>query len=131
MDEPQGGARDGGQVSAPVFRQIAEQILPELNVVPDNRFRQETLTAHEEIPSEIEVEPSAGRNIEEKFAARKVEKTVLAAKVKETKKETKQEPKTPDGEKNLPKQKTAVINNAKPKGEIKNKSSGERAKQKT
>jgi cell division protein FtsI/penicillin-binding protein 2 len=38
MDEPQGGARDGGQVSAPVFRQIAEQILPELNVAPTTAF---------------------------------------------------------------------------------------------
>jgi cell division protein FtsI/penicillin-binding protein 2 len=53
MDEPQGGARDGGQVSAPVFREIAEQILPELNVIPDANVRQETFTA-EEIPSEID-----------------------------------------------------------------------------
>ncbi len=35
IDEPKNGPRDGGQVAAPVFRQIAEQILPELNVRPD------------------------------------------------------------------------------------------------
>ena len=35
MDEPQGPARYGGQVAAPVFREIAEQVLPELNVTPD------------------------------------------------------------------------------------------------
>jgi cell division protein FtsI (penicillin-binding protein 3) len=35
MDEPKGTMRYGGQVAAPVFREIAEQVLPELNVVPD------------------------------------------------------------------------------------------------
>src|SRR5437660_3280292 len=34
IDEPQ-GAYHGGDIAAPVFREIAEQILPELNVVPD------------------------------------------------------------------------------------------------
>ncbi|HEX5704710.1 MAG TPA: penicillin-binding protein [Pyrinomonadaceae bacterium] len=34
IDEPQ-GAYHGGDVAAPVFREIAEQILPELNVTPD------------------------------------------------------------------------------------------------
>jgi cell division protein FtsI/penicillin-binding protein 2 len=53
MDEPQGGARDGGQVSAPVFREIAEQILPEMNIIPDENIQQETLTA-QQIPTETE-----------------------------------------------------------------------------
>lgn len=35
MDEPKGGARDGGQVAAPVFREIAEGILSELGVAQD------------------------------------------------------------------------------------------------
>lgn len=35
IDEPQGALRYGGQVAAPVFRGIAEQVLPELNVLPD------------------------------------------------------------------------------------------------
>lgn len=34
IDEP-GGAYHGGDVAAPVFRQIAEQILPDLGVLPD------------------------------------------------------------------------------------------------
>jgi len=38
MDEGAGG---GGAVSAPVFRDIAEQVLPELNVVPDGTVRDE------------------------------------------------------------------------------------------
>jgi cell division protein FtsI (penicillin-binding protein 3) len=36
MDEPKSGARDGGGVAAPVFREIAEGILPELGVHPDS-----------------------------------------------------------------------------------------------
>ncbi len=35
IDEPRVGGRDGGQVAAPIFKEIAEQILPELNVKPD------------------------------------------------------------------------------------------------
>jgi len=34
IDEP-AGAYHGGEVAAPVFREIAEQILPDLNVLPD------------------------------------------------------------------------------------------------
>lgn len=41
LDDPQGAFRDGGQVSAPIFREIAEQILPELNVPPDGFISQE------------------------------------------------------------------------------------------
>lgn len=54
LDEPSVAARDGGQVAAPIFREIAEQILPELNVAPDANLRKEEFTA-EEIPSEIDV----------------------------------------------------------------------------
>jgi cell division protein FtsI (penicillin-binding protein 3) len=38
IDEP-AGAYHGGDVAAPVFREIAEQILPELNVAPDSEFK--------------------------------------------------------------------------------------------
>lgn len=38
IDEP-GGAYHGGDVAAPVFRQIAEQILPEMGVMPDTDFK--------------------------------------------------------------------------------------------
>ncbi|HEX8737551.1 MAG TPA: penicillin-binding protein 2 [Pyrinomonadaceae bacterium] len=55
LDEPQGGARDGGQVSAPIFREIAESVLPELNVVPDATIQQQDLTA-ENIPEETEMQ---------------------------------------------------------------------------
>jgi cell division protein FtsI (penicillin-binding protein 3) len=41
IDEP-GGAYHGGDVAAPVFRQIAEQVLPELGVMPDTNFKNPT-----------------------------------------------------------------------------------------
>jgi cell division protein FtsI (penicillin-binding protein 3) len=40
IDEPR-GAYHGGDVAAPVFRQIAEGILPELNVAPDIQVKEE------------------------------------------------------------------------------------------
>jgi cell division protein FtsI (penicillin-binding protein 3) len=38
IDEPVGGYH-GGEVAAPVFREIAEQILPALNVTPDSKLK--------------------------------------------------------------------------------------------
>ena len=38
IDEPR-GAYHGGDVAAPVFREIAEQILPDLNVTPDTEIK--------------------------------------------------------------------------------------------
>lgn len=35
MDEPKAGARDGGSVAAPVFKDIAQQLLRAMNVSPD------------------------------------------------------------------------------------------------
>jgi len=109
LDEPNGALRNGGQVSAPIFRQIAEQILPELNIVPDANIRQDVLTA-EDIPSESEIAPTS------------TEKIATSEKTKKTKKENK----PPSEDKKLTKQKTAVLNE-----ETKNKSSRERMKQKT
>ena len=44
IDEP-GGAYHGGDVAAPVFRQIAEGILPEMGVIPDTDFNEPQLVA--------------------------------------------------------------------------------------
>jgi cell division protein FtsI (penicillin-binding protein 3) len=43
MDEPRGGARDGGQVSAPVFRVIAQQVLEDLKVPKDPAIKQDAI----------------------------------------------------------------------------------------
>ena len=61
MDEPQVGARDGGMVSAPVFKQIAEAVLPEMNIAPDGTVIPETLTA-EAIPEETAGDPAELKN---------------------------------------------------------------------
>jgi cell division protein FtsI/penicillin-binding protein 2 len=68
LDEPRGGARDGGQVSAPIFREIAEGVLPELNVVPDGAIRQDsTVAGAQDIPEETEIQlPSAVNKSAEK-----------------------------------------------------------------
>jgi cell division protein FtsI (penicillin-binding protein 3) len=53
IDEP-GGAYHGGDVAAPVFRQIAEQILPEMGVIPDTDFKNPELVARAmETPAQI------------------------------------------------------------------------------
>jgi cell division protein FtsI (penicillin-binding protein 3) len=45
IDEPRAGGTAGGTVAAPVFREIAEQILPELGVKPDGNIVKEADTA--------------------------------------------------------------------------------------
>ncbi|MBK8302660.1 MAG: penicillin-binding protein 2 [Chloracidobacterium sp.] len=50
MDEPKDGGRDGGMVSAPVFREVAQQILEDMKVAKDAPFKQETLVAINDIP---------------------------------------------------------------------------------
>jgi len=53
IDEP-GGAYHGGDVAAPVFRQIAEQILPEMGVIPDTDFNEPQLVAQAvETPAQV------------------------------------------------------------------------------
>ena len=47
MDEPRVGARDGGMVSAPVFREIAQQILEEMNIPKNLAVKPDTLVAKE------------------------------------------------------------------------------------
>ncbi|MDQ1707463.1 MAG: hypothetical protein QOJ88_674 [Pyrinomonadaceae bacterium] len=53
IDEP-GGSYHGGDVAAPVFREIAEQILPELGVIPDTNFKTPDLIARAiETPAQL------------------------------------------------------------------------------
>jgi stage V sporulation protein D (sporulation-specific penicillin-binding protein) len=133
LDEPQGATRDGGQVSAPVFREVAEGILPELNVAPDGfaaqeikqdivetkEFKPEKENKTEKPitvkPAEPKTEKQVGKAIEkpaEKSVDKKVEKNTNAVTPKMTK----------DGKADNPKPKVAA--ETKPKSETKNKSSG-------
>src|SRR5258706_9387775 len=56
IDEP-AGAYHGGDVAAPVFREIAEQILPEMGVIPDADFKSpetpELMARVEQTPAQI------------------------------------------------------------------------------
>lgn len=61
MDEPKGGARDGGMVSAPVFREIAQQVLQSMNVKMDLPLKAESAIVAD-VPSdsskgELKVKP--------------------------------------------------------------------------
>ena len=60
MDEPTVGARDGGTVSAPVFREIAQRLLFEMKVPTDAPIRQEQMIA-KDIP-EIPVSGNSDKN---------------------------------------------------------------------
>ena len=64
MDEPRVGGRDGGQVSAPVFREIAQQILTQMNVPTDTTVKQEALVA-KEVPAAPAPKVQADRRIAE------------------------------------------------------------------
>lgn len=137
LDEPQGGARDGGQVSAPIFRNIAEQILPEMGIISDGAVKQENLTA-EQIPTEAVDVPSDTKSVNDDEAdksgsskdAKKTDKadkkSALNEKTPNAKEKDKEKPTANDRKKT----KTAAVTE-KPKNETKNKSSGERTKQKT
>lgn len=61
IDEPQ-GAYHGGDVAAPVFREIAEQILPDLNVTPDVEMKSgNQLIAQNNQPSPQQLKDEAQR----------------------------------------------------------------------
>lgn len=87
MDEPKVGGRDGGQVAGPVFREIAQQILPELNVKPEGWLEAETEV--EDIPEitsggpsaeSIEIEnPAADVSANKRKPEGKLEKTAAKA----------------------------------------------------
>ena len=69
MDEPRVGARDGGMVAAPVFREIAQQILEEMKIPTDATVKQEMPVA-KEIPETLQSE-----TVKEKPSSEKPEKS--------------------------------------------------------
>ena len=100
MDEPRSGARDGGHVSAPVFREIAEGILPELSVKPDLENAPQIMIAEdipEEVPAEIEILPT---EVKKKETLEDIIADDLSRQEKEEKKTTESEKKS-----DLPKRK--------------------------
>ncbi len=129
LDEPQVASRDGGYVSAPIFRDIAEQILPELNVAPDGTVRQDTA---ETLIEETEVKPNAKSaiNTEEKSEKTGKDNNDKVSQNSETKMTKDGKTEISDDKKNAGKPKTVSLN-TKLKSDTKNKSSTEKAKNKT
>ena len=127
MDEPQGGARDGGVVSAPVFRDIAEQILPELGINPSFVRRDESLVAEtvpEAAPADEKITGVNAVSTGDKDPKAKAS-TKKSAPGKDTEKPVDKE-RSPV--RLVPVDKTAAIDQ---KNGIRNKSSTGKAKQKT
>ena len=60
MDEPKAGSRDGGTVSAPVFREIAQRLLFEMKVPTDEPIKQDQVIA-----KDVPESPDSG-NIDKK-----------------------------------------------------------------
>lgn len=131
LDEPNGAARDGGQVSAPIFREVAEGILPELNVAPDGFAVQEI---KDDIVEGKEFKPEKNAKTDDKTAVKstiaKPEKQIEKPTEKTVEKSEKVEKEitavtgkmTKDGKVDAPRKVAATA--TKPKSETKNKSSG-------
>lgn len=74
IDEP-AGAYHGGEVAAPVFREIAEQILPDLGIAPDIELRSETDQVAESEPESRS--PAAVKSQEERTRVEDARKATL------------------------------------------------------
>ncbi len=146
MDEPKVGGRDGGQVAGPVFRDIAQQILPELNVRPEGYVAEEPPI--QDIPEVPAGGPSASNLDEQPTEAStkvsdKPEASVPRAPVKKESKPESAETipvtakkvekaKLPEKEvRSKPERPEQRETEAKPKTPVKNKSSTEKKKGKT
>jgi cell division protein FtsI (penicillin-binding protein 3) len=126
MDEPQSGSRDGGTVSAPVFKEIAEQILPEFNVPRTGPAIDNSLTAEnlpEEVPGDEKITAPA---IELPAAAAMTSAAALKNKIKPA--AASNEPVQSERTSKPPPGPEAV---GEPKTNTRNKSSTEKVKQKT
>ncbi len=97
VDDPTIGGRDGGTVAAPIFKAIAEQVLPRLNVLPNREIHPEFLQTAEAVKDEKE-------GIELPPAVKKAE----ADKEAKTDKDKREEKNKKDADKKAPDKKVAV-----------------------
>lgn len=65
IDEPRGGGRDGGAVAAPVFREIAQQVLTEMKVPADANAKGKDLIAHDVPEAPVNKNKTAKRETKE------------------------------------------------------------------
>ncbi|MCC6825933.1 MAG: hypothetical protein IT172_09345 [Acidobacteria bacterium] len=71
IDEPKSGARDGGGVAAPIFKTIAEQILPELGIQPDPSAVKPTAAPAQIEPEAPATPPSVRTTTADKMSGKK------------------------------------------------------------
>ncbi len=69
IDEPKSGARDGGMVAAPVFKAIAEKILPAMNIKPDGVPIKEIPVAQDIPETSAPTDEKVASKIEKKAAS--------------------------------------------------------------
>jgi len=122
MDEPKIGGRDGGVVAAPVFHDIAEQILPELGV--DRDLQTDKMTAViDDVPEAVPADPGMSGVAERtpNDPQPRPESESDPAKVVERKPGPRS--KLPDGEKPKSSERPKAVEPAKQKAPTKNKSS--------
>lgn len=72
MDEPKVGARDGGMVSAPVYREIAQQILEQMNVPKDGPAKLDATVA-QKVPT-AETRPSSPKDSDQPSSPKAADK---------------------------------------------------------
>jgi cell division protein FtsI (penicillin-binding protein 3) len=122
LDEPRVAARNGGEVSAPIFREIAEQILPaDLNIAPTSGSVTEDYEARE-IPVESAPNMVAAKKDGDKGVVKAEKNTIASSENELTKSKNKETVKPAKEVAPKPKTTTAVLSE-KPKSETKNKSS--------
>jgi membrane peptidoglycan carboxypeptidase len=137
LDEPRGAFRDGGHVAAPIFREIAEGILPELGIRPDGFNRNDSADPiaednirHKAEAPEKESRPrKAPHKAEKNERPEKSEKNIgseKAASIEAPKKEESREKEKERKEEKPASRNAGAKTSALPKAkeEIKNKSSG-------
>jgi cell division protein FtsI (penicillin-binding protein 3) len=136
LDEPRGGARDGGQVSAPIFREIAEQVLPELNIIPDGNIKPENISA-ENAPKTVDGEAFENDDVKEDSSQVKTKSDTTVANREKSEipdkpaKEKSKVETVPSLDNKSLKKKVVESKDAKTTGETKKKGKDERSKQKT
>jgi cell division protein FtsI/penicillin-binding protein 2 len=129
MDEPKLGGRDGGGAAAPAFREIAQTVLPELEIGPDLDVA-ETVADTEEIPESPGIEETKPVNDGSKAGGPKLSENVTTERPKaampkagaETRTDEKPVTANPKAKTEPAKKRTEVDKPAEPrKGQTRNK----------
>jgi cell division protein FtsI (penicillin-binding protein 3) len=132
LDEPKVEARDAGEIAAPIFHNIAEQILPELGISMDGtKINTKVNLVAEETKKQKSANKETSEKAEKNDSAKKEKsdnKDTETAENKDSKNSSEKSDKDKQGKDSADEKVTKSAKTEKPKEETKNKSSG---KQKT